>query len=61
MLLLFADINVQNPRGVTVTGAQGPLYLYGSAAEHSLLYQFSFEGAANVVQVRAFVFVCVRV
>ncbi len=34
-----------------VEGAQGPLLLYGVAAEHSVEYQFNFTGAANVVQV----------
>lgn len=32
-------VNVQNPRGVLVEGVKGPLYFFGIAAEHSLLYQ----------------------
>lgn len=48
-----ANLNVSNPRGMLVEAAQGPLFLYGVAAEHSQQYQFKFTGAANVVQLIA--------
>lgn len=48
-----AQLTIDNPRGMLVENAQGPLLLYGVAAEHSALYQFNFSGAANVIQVTA--------
>jgi glucan 1,3-beta-glucosidase len=48
-----ANIVVLNPRGVLVEGINGPLYLYGSASEHSQLYQYNFTAANNVVQLIA--------
>ena len=48
-----ASITVINPRGVLVEGIEGPLYLYGSAAEHSQQFQYNFSHAASVVQLIA--------
>ena len=48
-----ALIGVKSPRGMLVEDAQGPLLLFGVAAEHSYLYQFNFSRAANIVIVTA--------
>jgi glucan 1,3-beta-glucosidase len=42
-----AQINVYNARGLRVESA-GPVWLYGTAFEHSSLYQYSFMGAQNI-------------
>lgn len=39
-------LTVENPRGMTIT-ATGPSFLYGTAMEHSVLYQYNFSGAAG--------------
>jgi glucan 1,3-beta-glucosidase len=44
----FRDqINVFNARGF-LCESLGPVFLYGTGFEHSLLYQYNFDGAANV-------------
>jgi len=40
-------VNVTNPRGALIESA-GPTYLYGTASEHSSLYQYNFTGASNI-------------
>ena len=41
------QINVYNARGFLCESA-GPVWLYGSAVEHSLYYQYNFQGASNI-------------
>lgn len=41
------QINVYNARGLLVE-SQGPVWMYGTAFEHSLLYQYNFHAASNV-------------
>ncbi|RYH13285.1 hypothetical protein EON65_36035 [archaeon] len=42
------QINVYNARGLLVE-SQGPVWMYGTAFEHSLLYQYNFVNARNVM------------
>ncbi|EEQ89735.1 hypothetical protein RJZ56_004740 [Blastomyces dermatitidis] len=41
------QINIYNGRGLLIEST-GPVWLYGSASEHSQLYQYSIVGAKNV-------------
>ena len=41
------QINIYNGRGVLIE-SQGPTWLYGTASEHSQLYNYAFNKAANV-------------
>jgi len=43
-------VNITNPRGLHIESS-GPTYLYGTAAEHSTLYQYNFTGASNIYTV----------
>ena len=45
-----ANLQVLNPRGMTVTGS-GPSFLYGTAMEHSVLYQYNFSGTGVVTTI----------
>lgn len=42
-----ANLNVYNTRGFLFE-SQGPVWLYGTAAEHSVLYQYNFVNARDV-------------
>jgi len=42
-----AQLNVYNTRGLLVE-SQGPVWLYGTAMEHSVLYQYNLYGASNI-------------
>lgn len=42
------QINVYNARGLLVE-SQGPVWMYGTAFEHSLLYQYNLVNAKNVL------------
>ncbi|KAL0489416.1 glucan 1,3-beta-glucosidase [Acrasis kona] len=42
------QINVYNARGILVE-SKGPLWMYGTASEHNLLYQYNFHNASNIV------------
>jgi len=42
-----SQINVYNTRGF-LCESQGPMWLYGTAMEHSVLYQYNLHGAKNV-------------
>jgi len=42
------QINVYNGRGL-LCESQGPVWLYGTAMEHSLYYQYNFHNAKNVM------------
>jgi len=42
------QINVYNTRGF-LCESQGPVWMYGTAMEHSVLYQYNFYGAKNVI------------
>jgi len=45
----FGDqINVYNARGLLVE-SQGPVWMYGTAFEHSLLYQYNLHGARDIL------------
>lgn len=43
------QINVLSARGVLIEADQGPVWMYGTASEHELLYQYSLIGARNVL------------
>jgi hypothetical protein len=43
-----SQINVYNARGLLVE-SQGPVWMYGTAFEHSLLYQYNLVNAKNVL------------
>ena len=42
-----AQISIFNGRGALIE-SQGPVWLYGTASEHSQLYQYSFSHASNI-------------
>eukprot|EP01113_Clastostelium_recurvatum_P030472 TRINITY_DN3706_c0_g1_i2.p1 TRINITY_DN3706_c0_g1~~TRINITY_DN3706_c0_g1_i2.p1 ORF type:complete len:427 (+),score=98.35 TRINITY_DN3706_c0_g1_i2:151-1281(+) len=42
-----SQINVYNTRGF-LCESQGPVWMYGTAMEHSVLYQYNFVGARNI-------------
>eukprot|EP00475_Leptophrys_vorax_P008648 TRINITY_DN155_c0_g3_i1.p1 TRINITY_DN155_c0_g3~~TRINITY_DN155_c0_g3_i1.p1 ORF type:complete len:755 (+),score=217.06 TRINITY_DN155_c0_g3_i1:173-2437(+) len=42
-----SQINVYNARGF-LSESQGPVWMYGTAMEHSVLYQYNFVDASNV-------------
>jgi len=42
------QINIFNGRGVLIESAQGPVWLYGTSAEHSVLYNYQISNATNV-------------
>lgn len=42
------QLNVLTDRGVLIE-SQGPVWMYGTASEHALLYQYSLHHAANVL------------
>ncbi|KAI9645912.1 hypothetical protein NHQ30_005349 [Ciborinia camelliae] len=41
------QITVAVARGILIESAEGPNWLYGTASEHSILYQYNFAGAVN--------------
>ena len=43
-----SQINVLSARGILVE-SQGPVWMYGTASEHQLLYQYALVGAKNAV------------
>jgi glucan 1,3-beta-glucosidase len=43
-----AQIDIYTARGVLIESSSGPIWLYGTAAEHSAFYQYQFAGASNV-------------
>jgi len=43
------QINVLSERGVLIEARDGPVWMYGTASEHQLLYQYSLVGASNVL------------
>ena len=42
------QVTIYNGRGVFIESAQGPVWLYGTSAEHSQLYNYQLSGAQNV-------------
>ena len=44
------SLTVKNPRGMTVTGS-GESWLYGTAMEHSFLWQYNFSGCGPVTTI----------
>lgn len=43
------QINVLSARGVLIEAERGPVWMYGTASEHQLLYQYSMVHAQNVL------------
>ncbi|WFD34512.1 hypothetical protein MCUN1_001353 [Malassezia cuniculi] len=43
-----AQINVLSARGILIE-SQGPVWMYGTASEHQLLYQYALVGARNIL------------
>ena len=44
----FDQITVYNGRGIYDESAEGPVWMYGAAAEHNVLYQYQLANAKNV-------------
>ncbi|KAF2153724.1 glycoside hydrolase family 55 protein [Myriangium duriaei CBS 260.36] len=42
------QITVGVGRGILIESQNGPVWMYGTASEHSILYQYNFFGASNV-------------
>lgn len=43
-----AQVNLLSGRGVLIESEQGPVWMYGGASEHSVLYQYNIVGASNI-------------
>ena len=43
------QISIYNGRGVLIESKDGPVWMYGTASEHSVLYQYSVVNAKNVL------------
>lgn len=43
-----SQIDIYNGRGVLIESADGPVWMYGTSAEHSVLYNYQIANAANV-------------
>ncbi|KAH8658833.1 pectate lyase superfamily protein-domain-containing protein [Tricladium varicosporioides] len=42
------QINIYNGRGVLIESDQGPVWMYGTSSEHSVLYNYQIANASNV-------------
>ncbi|KUJ21098.1 1,3-beta glucanase [Mollisia scopiformis] len=42
------QVNIFNGRGVLVASQQGPVWMYGTSSEHSVLYNYQLANASNV-------------
>jgi hypothetical protein len=42
------QVNIYNGRGVLIESQQGPVWLWGTASEHNVLYNYQIYNAANV-------------
>ena len=42
------QINIFNGRGVLISSEEGPVWMYGTSAEHSVLYNYEIANASNV-------------
>jgi len=43
------QVSIYNARGVLVESKEGPVWMYGTASEHSVMYQYNVVNAKNVV------------
>lgn len=43
-----SQIDIYNGRGVLVTSEQGPTWMYGTASEHSVLYNYQLTNTTNI-------------
>ncbi|SPO21480.1 probable beta-1,3 exoglucanase precursor [Ustilago trichophora] len=43
-----AQVNLLSGRGVLIESAQGPVWMYGGASEHAVLYQYNIVNADNI-------------
>jgi hypothetical protein len=43
------QISVYNARGILIESIEGPVWMYGTASEHSILYQYNIVNSKNVV------------
>jgi glucan 1,3-beta-glucosidase len=41
------QVTVAVARGILIESTQGPIWMYGTASEHSILYQYNFVNATN--------------
>jgi len=44
-----SQISIYNGRGILIESANGPVWMYGTASEHSVLYQYQVNNAKNVI------------
>ncbi len=43
-----AQVNILSGRGILVESCDGPVWMYGGASEHAILYQYNIVGASNI-------------
>ena len=43
-----SQISIYNARGILIESEQGPVWMYGTASEHNVMYQYSIVNAKNV-------------
>jgi glucan 1,3-beta-glucosidase len=44
-----SQISIYNARGVLIESTNGPVWMYGTASEHNVLYQYNIVNAKNVL------------
>ncbi|RAL59765.1 hypothetical protein DID88_000394 [Monilinia fructigena] len=42
------QVNIYNGRGILVSSEEGPAWMYGTASEHSVLYNYQLTNASNI-------------
>uniref|UniRef100_V5EV57 Rhamnogalacturonase A/B/Epimerase-like pectate lyase domain-containing protein n=1 Tax=Kalmanozyma brasiliensis (strain GHG001) TaxID=1365824 RepID=V5EV57_KALBG len=43
-----AQVNILSGRGILIESCEGPVWMYGGASEHAILYQYNIVGASNI-------------
>jgi len=43
-----SQISIYNARGILIESTQGPVWMYGTASEHNVMYQYNIADASNV-------------
>ena len=44
----YSQISIYNARGILIESQQGPVWMYGTASEHNVMYQYSVVNAKNI-------------
>ena len=44
-----SQLSLYTGRGIYIESAQGPVWMYGTASEHNVMYQYNIVNAKNVI------------